>query len=54
MPAKAAISAIPATSVIITFVLFAVLFTALLAAELSIMMRQISKHSKEDILSPEV
>ena len=53
MPAKAAVSAIPTTSVIITFVLFAIIFTGLLAAELSIMVRQIDKHSKEDICSPE-
>ncbi len=54
MPAKAAVSAIPTASVIITFVLFAIIFTGLLAAELSIMVRQIDKHSKEDICSPEV
>jgi cytochrome d ubiquinol oxidase subunit I len=54
MPSKAAISAIPTASVILTFVLFAVIFTGLLAAEIGILLRQISKHSKEDICSPEV
>lgn len=48
MPCKAAISAISTSDVIITFVIFAVVFTALLAAEISIMCRQISKGSKAD------
>lgn len=51
MPTGVAISSIPTSSVIITFVIFAVLFTALLAAEVSIMFRQISKRSKTDIQS---
>ena len=46
LPTIAAISNIPASSVIITFWLFALIFTALLIAEISIMCRQISKHSK--------
>lgn len=48
MPCKAAISVISTSDVIITFVIFAVVFTALLAAEISIMCRQISKGSKAD------
>lgn len=48
MPAKAAISSIPVTSVQLTFWLFAAVFTALLAAEISIMLKQISKGSKQD------
>jgi len=41
MPVSAAVSRIPAGSVITTFILFAVLFTLLLIAEVSIMIRQI-------------
>ncbi|MDX9725231.1 MAG: cytochrome ubiquinol oxidase subunit I [Bacteroidales bacterium] len=41
MPVSAAVSSIPAGSVITTFILFAVLFTVLLIAEVSIMIRQI-------------
>ncbi|MDE6682449.1 MAG: cytochrome ubiquinol oxidase subunit I, partial [Muribaculaceae bacterium] len=51
LPTKAAISEIPASSVIITFWLFALVFTVLLVAEVSIMCRQISKESKKN-LSP--
>ena len=47
MPTRAAISALPVESVRLTFWLFAAVFTALLAAEVSIMLRQISIHSKE-------
>ena len=43
MPARAAISAIPAGSVILTFWIFAAVFTALLAAEAVIMVKQIRK-----------
>lgn len=46
MPARAAISAIPAGSVIITFWLFAAVFTALLAAEAVIMIKQIRKEEE--------
>lgn len=49
MPTRAAISDIPASSVIITFSIFAVVFSALLAAELNIMLKYISKKSKENI-----
>ena len=50
MPARAAISDISAGSVQLTFTLFAILFTCLLVAEVSIMLHQISKKSKTDIL----
>ncbi|MDE6716587.1 MAG: cytochrome ubiquinol oxidase subunit I, partial [Muribaculaceae bacterium] len=53
LPTKAAISEIPASSVIVTFWLFAVVFTVLLVAEVSIMCRQISKESKKN-LSPSI
>lgn len=43
MPARAAISAIPAGSVMLTFWLFAAVFTALLAAEAVIMVKQINR-----------
>jgi len=46
MPARAAISAIPSGTVIITFVLFAAVFTALLAAEAVIMVKQINKEEE--------
>ena len=45
LPTKAAISEIQAGSVILTFWLFAVIFTVLLIAEVSIMMKQINKRS---------
>lgn len=48
MPVQAAISDIPVGSVILTFWLFAAMFTAFLAAEVGIMLRQISKGSKSD------
>ncbi|MCM1115941.1 MAG: cytochrome ubiquinol oxidase subunit I [Pseudoflavonifractor sp.] len=43
MPTRAAISDLPASTVILTFWLFAAIFTALLAAEVSIMLKAISK-----------
>ncbi|MDE7441483.1 MAG: cytochrome ubiquinol oxidase subunit I [Muribaculaceae bacterium] len=49
LPTVAAISDIPASSVIVTFWLFAVVFTVLLIAEVSIMCRQISKESKKNL-----
>ncbi len=49
MPTRAAISLISESSVIVTFWMFAGVFTLLLAAEISIMLNQIRKHSKEDI-----
>ena len=48
MPVQAAISDIPASTVVLTFWLFALMFTAFLAAEVGIMLRQISKGSKTD------
>jgi cytochrome d ubiquinol oxidase subunit I len=47
MPTRAAISAIEASSVRLTFWLFAVTFTVLLVAEISIMLRQIKRKSLE-------
>lgn len=49
MPTGAAISEIPSGSVATTFWIFALLFTMLLVAELSIMIRQIRRRSKTDI-----
>ena len=47
MPARAAISAIPAGSVMITFWLFAAVFTALLAAEAVIMVKYINSATRK-------
>lgn len=47
MPVRAAISDISAASVQLTFWMFAVVFTVLLAAEISIMFRQVNKASKQ-------
>lgn len=47
LPTKAAISEISSASVITTFWLFAVIFTVLLVAEVSIMLRQIDKKSQK-------
>lgn len=49
LPCKAAISAIPSSSVVLTFWIFALVFTLLLIAELSIMFRTISKESMKDL-----
>lgn len=49
LPTRAAISAISATSVMVTFWMFAAIFTILLIAEVSIMCRQISKGSKTQL-----
>lgn len=46
LPVQAAVSAIPSDNVILTFCVFAVLFTVLLAAEVSIMLRYIGRNSK--------
>jgi len=46
MPVSIAVSQISAGSVITTFILFALLFTALLAAEVSIMLKQIKTGPK--------
>ena len=46
MPVTAAVSDISAGSVQLTFWMFAVVFTAFLAAEIGIMLKQISKGSK--------
>lgn len=52
LPVNAAISSISSSSVKLTFWMFAVLFTILLVAEISIMLRQIAKASHSDIESP--
>ncbi len=49
LPTIASVSAIPASSVILTFWLFALIFTVLLVAEVSIMCRQIDKHSNDKL-----
>lgn len=49
LPTTAAISDIPASSVQLTFWIFAAIFTLLLIAEISIMCRYISRSSKNDI-----
>lgn len=51
MPTRAAVSSISSASVQVTFWMFVVVFTGLLAAELSIMMRQIKKASGKDLLN---
>lgn len=51
LPTCAAISDLPTSSVVLTFWLFALVFTVLLVAEISIMCRQISKESKKDLQS---
>ena len=53
LPVNAAISDISSISVQITFWMFAVLFTLLLIAEISIMLRQIGKSAKTDIENPD-
>ncbi len=51
LPTKAAISAVSTSTVVTTFWMFAVIFTILLVAEVSIMCRQISKGSRKDLNS---
>ena len=53
MPTRAAISDVTTGSVQLTFWVFAVLFTTLLAAEISIMLRYINRSSKKNIEQPE-
>ena len=48
LPVQAAISALSTNSVITTYIIFAVLFTALLIAEIRIMLNQIKKGPKAD------
>lgn len=47
MPTTTAVSRITKESVMITFFLFAIIFTSLLIAEISIMVRQIKNKTKE-------
>ena len=49
MPNKVAISDLSAGYVQVTFWVFAVIFTALLIADISIIMKQISVKSKQDL-----
>jgi cytochrome d ubiquinol oxidase subunit I len=51
LPTKAAVSAIPASSVQLTFWMFVIVFAGLLAAEVSIMCREIAKGTRKDILA---
>lgn len=53
LPTCAAISDIPTSSVVITFWMFAVVFTLLLAAEVTIMCKYVDKRSKEPLYLPE-
>ena len=48
MPCRAAVSAVSAGSVQLTFWLFALVFTAFLAAEMCIMLKAIERGSKQD------
>lgn len=52
LPTVAAISDVPASSVVITFWMFAIIFTLLLAAEVSIMIKYINKSTKTDLSNP--
>ena len=49
LPTCAAISDIPASSVMVTFWMFAIIFTLLLAAEVSIMCHWVSKSTRKDL-----
>jgi len=54
LPTRAAISAIPTSTVILTFWLFAAIFTSLLIAEVGIMLKYIGKSSKSDLEKSEL
>ena len=49
LPTKAAVSAVSSSSVIITFWMFAAIFTALLVAEVSIMVKTTMRESKKNL-----
>ena len=51
LPCKAAVSAIPASSVKLTFWMFVTVFIGLIAADISILTREISKASRRDLLA---
>lgn len=53
LPTVAAISDIPASSVMVTFWMFAAVFTILLVAEVSIMVRYVEKESQKELFTPE-
>lgn len=52
LPTMAAISDVPVSSVVVTFWLFAAVFTVLLIAEVSIMVKYVEKKSKETLFEP--
>ena len=49
LPTWAAVSDVPASSVIVTFWMFAIIFTILLAAEVSIMINWVRKSTRKDL-----
>ena len=49
LPTKAAISSVSSSSVIVTFWMFAAIFTILLIAEVSIMVKTVNKESKKNL-----
>ena len=51
LPTVAAISDVPASSVITTFWIFAAVFTILLIAEVSIMVKYINIQSKKNLIT---
>jgi len=54
MPTIAAVSQVKASSVQLTFVIFAVIFTGLLIAEIKIMLTQIKKGPQTEIIETEI
>ena len=52
LPTWAAISDVPVSSVVVTFWMFAAVFTVLLIAEVSIMVKYVEKKSKENLFEP--
>ena len=50
LPVKAALSSVSAGSVLTTVILFATLFTALLIAEVRIMLKAIQQHKDEELV----
>ena len=52
LPTVAAISDVPVSSVVVTFWMFAAVFTVLLIAEVSIMCKYVDKKSKEPLYEP--
>ena len=50
LPTRAAVSAISASSVQVTFWMFVVVFAGLMVAEVSIMTREIAKATRKDLM----